>query len=414
VAIFSTLIAADLARLVNEARERVVYCAPGLSQEIAASLVSAVRRVSGRITVILDVSAQSARLGYGQFEGATLLQENGVAVRQQDGLRLGFIVVDDAGYAFNLPPLLVEDVAEMGLAFNAIALEPAQIARSLQALIPVASPDIEAKAASAEPDVGRQTVTARDMARLEAEFAANPPQKFDLARKVNVFNAKVEFVEMSLTGTYIGRHTAQLPRELVFATRDAETQRRVQASFRVVDDNSALGKDAKAISDRVKALRTLYLRSIGPLGSVMLRSKHDLFIKEVEKIRQEIDRFRTAVEPRLQKEIDKARQKLVDALLPAVIRTPPDDLVTQVSGKPTKDVTNRYLSDRLGGAFPTAKALITEMRLDVVFKAVTYEMLRDETFKQAVKAGFPYEEFDLLEEFQAAPAINPKVMRAAD
>jgi hypothetical protein len=146
----------------------------------------------------------------------------------------------------------------------------------------------------------------------------------------------------------------------------------------------------------------------------MLRSKHDLFIKEVEKIRQEIDRFRTAVEPRLQKEIDKARQKLVDALLPAVIRTPPDDLVTQVSGKPTKDVTNRYLSDRLGGAFPTAKALITEMRLDVVFKAVTYEMLRDETFKQAVKAGFPYEEFDLLEEFQAAPAINPKVMRAAE
>jgi hypothetical protein len=85
-----------------------------------------------------------------------------------------------------------------------------------------------------------------------------------------------------------------------------------------------------------------------------------------------------------------------------------------VNGKPTKDVTNRYLSDRLGGAFPTAKALITEMRLDVVFKAVTYEMLRDETFKQAVKAGFPYEEFDLLEEFQAAPAINPKVMRAAE
>lgn len=50
----------------------------------------------------------------------------------------------------------------------------------------------------------------------------------------------------------------------------------------------------------------------------------------------------------------------------------------------------------------------------MVFKAVTYEMLRDEKFQQAVKAGFPYEKFDVLEEFQATPVVQPKMLRAAD
>ncbi|HEX6006150.1 MAG TPA: hypothetical protein VFZ14_19320 [Burkholderiales bacterium] len=93
-----------------------------------------------------------------------------------------------------------------------------------------------------------------------------------------MFNAQVEFVEVSLTGTHVGRHTGQLPRDLVFATRDVETQKRVKASFRIVDGDSALGREAQGIAKRVNALRSLYLRSVGSLGSVMLRSKHELFV----------------------------------------------------------------------------------------------------------------------------------------
>jgi hypothetical protein len=414
LAVFSTLNATDLARLVSEATNRVTYCAPGLTQEIAASLVAAAARLPGHVCVILDVSAKCARLGYGEFEGATLLQENGIAVRQQAGLRIGFIVADEVGYAFNLPPLLVEDVTAMSRAFNAIALEPGQIARTLQALHPSPTAHGAATAAIPEADIGKLPIAGADIDKLAVELAANPAQKFDLARKVNVFNAQVEFVEMSLTGTHVGRHTAQLPKELVFATRDADTQKRVKASFRVVDGDSTLGREAKGVADRVSALRSLYLRSVGSLGSVMLRSKHEPFVEEVENIRQEIDRFRVSAEARLQKEIDKARQKLVDALLPAVIRTPPRDLVAQVSGKPPSDITRRYLADRLQHAFPTAAALITEMRLDVVFKGVTYEMLRDEAFQRAVKQGFPYERFGLLEEFEASPVVGPRTLRAAD
>jgi len=41
-------------------------------------------------------------------------------------------------------------------------------------------------------------------------------------------------------------------------------------------------------------------------------------------------------------------------------------------------------------------------------------MLKDDAFRKAVKAAFPYEKFDLLEEFQAAPVVHPHLRQAAD
>jgi hypothetical protein len=115
-----------------------------------------------RTTQILDVSAQCARLDYGEFEGVTLLQEHGIAVRQQDGLRIGFIVADNTGYTFNLPPLLLEDVTEMSRAVNAVALEPGQIARTLQALRPTIPANGVATTASPGADMGRLPIASAD------------------------------------------------------------------------------------------------------------------------------------------------------------------------------------------------------------------------------------------------------------
>jgi hypothetical protein len=118
----------------------------------------------------------------------------------------------------------------MSRAFNAMPPEPEQVARTLRALVPPAGS--AGLSADVAPDIGKASISSASIERLRTELEANPPQKFDLARKVNVFNAQVEFVEMSLTGTHVRRHIAQPPRDLVFATRDPETQRRVQASFK--------------------------------------------------------------------------------------------------------------------------------------------------------------------------------------
>jgi hypothetical protein len=89
-----------------------------------------------------------------------------------------------------------------------------------------------------------------------------------------------------------------------------------------------------------------------------------------------------------------------------VKRNPPEALLGQISWKPTNEIVKRYLVHRLLGVFPNAKALIDDTRLDVAFKGVTYEMLQDAAFQQAVKDGFPYEHGELSEEFEATPSCN--------
>ena len=47
------------------------------------------------VSVVLDVSEDVFRLGYGVVDALNLLLEKNVAVRHAEGLRISFVVVDD-------------------------------------------------------------------------------------------------------------------------------------------------------------------------------------------------------------------------------------------------------------------------------------------------------------------------------
>src|SRR5258708_6724624 len=127
--LFQTLRQSDIASHVERARNLVIYAAPGVSMPVAASLVSAARRIRpGNVVAVLDVSAHSARMGYGCFGAAQHLLHAGVNVRVEPGLRQGLLVVDNRGWAFALSAQLVEpDAGENEDAPNAIELTVAQL-----------------------------------------------------------------------------------------------------------------------------------------------------------------------------------------------------------------------------------------------------------------------------------------------
>ena len=80
--------------------------------------------------------------------------------------------------------------------------------------------------------VGLDKATKADMGRVEVDLKQNPPQKFDIARTICVFNAHFEFVEFEMTGTHIGRKTMPIPAELMGLAKDEQTKRRLKANFR--------------------------------------------------------------------------------------------------------------------------------------------------------------------------------------
>ena len=68
--------------------------------------------------------------------------------------------------------------------------------------------------------LANNVLSAEQVKKVEAELVNNPPQRFDLARTLNVFNAYIEFIELRLTGMQITRHTVKLPQDLILALRD--------------------------------------------------------------------------------------------------------------------------------------------------------------------------------------------------
>ena len=57
--------------------------------------------------------------------------------------------------------------------------------------------------------------------------------------------------------------------------------------------------------------------------------------------------------------------------------------------KPTEEDANSWLRSELDRVFPSAKSLISEMKLNERFKNVTFETLNQSDFLKSVKHAFP-------------------------
>lgn len=406
--VFVHLSTKEIANYIHQARTRVLLFMHGVTQSVAAAAVNTSKRLGrSAVVVVLDVDENVARQGYGEFDAVTLLIEGGVDVRVESGLRSCVLVVDDVGYAFFSPPMLIETQDESSVGINALKLIPPQVEVVSAALCPP-SRHTPQDSSAFTPQVGSESVRTEQVEAVRAALNVNPPQKFDLARKVNVFNAFIEFVELRLVGLQIGRNTVQLPKGLGLALRDDATAKRLLMTFKLVSPDSKVAKEAVAIDKKVRKLREVYTRSLGEsLGNVMLRSKRQELESAIESLKKEISDFQKKVVERLDREIGQSRKKLVEGLWQSVKRAKPAELEAQVSGPITSDVVKRYVDMELGQVFPAAQNLVNEMRLELVVKGVTYDVLTNPEFQERVRRAFPLENFDKpFREFEAAPSIQ--------
>jgi hypothetical protein len=192
---------------------------------------------------------------------------------------------------------------------------------------------------------------------------------------------------------------------LILALRDEATSKRLRTSFNLLDGKSKVAQDADAVEVRVRKLRDRFVRPIGDIGAITLRSKRKEVDSLIEAIRADIEKFRVSVVERLTKEIASSRNKLVEGLTPALKKKPPQDLIDQVTGKVTSEHLTCYLTKRLEEVFPTAESIVGDMKLECVRKGVTYETLASGDFQKKVRDAFPYEDWDKpFAEFTVAKA----------
>lgn len=368
------------AGIIRRARERVIVVAPALSPGLAAALVDRLPALPpSAITIVIDSDPEVYRLGYGTLEALEAVvaaaERRNVPIRRQRGVRIGLIVGDAETLIFTPTPALVEAGPNTQGAANAIRLNA-----------PPTSVEADLGLQEAPPRVGRDAVQPNDVAAVKEDLAANPPQKFDLARKVRVFNSYIEFVELEIKGTEIARHLVTIPNHLL-AVIPKRTRTNLQASCRLVAEADALSGDAIARERRLYTRR--YLRVIPGYGTAILRADRDAFDKSVERLHASVRAFGAQVRARLQEQIDRSIAELVRSLLPALARRPPAEWIPFTGDTPDKATVATHLEFELREAFGRAAATIWHMSVTCRFKGVTYELLSDASFIQKAKAAFP-------------------------
>jgi len=395
-----------LADMIHSAHSRVLYASPGLNEVIASALINISKKIGiDNVTVLLDVSESVLRYGYGNIDGIMLLKENGIYIKESAGLRIGALICDDEGFIFTPTPLLIEAGKTDLTQPNAIKAAPKQVEDIIYAVIPpkVLQNKNEQKSV---PEIGKKRITVEQIEKVKNSINENPPQKFDVARRVQVFSTSIEFVEMKLKGCEIQRHTVSIPTDLLVGKADIETKKQLRAGFNIIEKGSSLSGDA--IRSKVNELKKAFTKPIPKYGSILLKSKKKKFNNAIEGLKQDIIKFQNKVEKDLDGEIKKARDRLTKMLMPAVTENPPDDLSCQIQGdKPTEEQVEKYLKIRLDDVFPSANDITREMSLDCIIKAVTYETISNEDFQNHIKNAYPLINWDeMFEEYDAARESN--------
>ncbi len=384
-----------LIELIQSARKRLIFMTPGMSKEVAEAFCLKWQELGAQaITVIIDADPEVFRLGYGEVESLTMLyfkaDEIKGAVHEQPGIRIALLAADEKTIIYSPPPLLIEAGKTVDTQPNAIVLDctPPAVAAAIGA----------GEKGREEQKIGLSKVKAETIQNVKNDLVNNPPQSFDIARRVRVFNSRIEFVEFKMEGLYIARKTVRIPSDLVGLAKDEKTKRLLHSSFQLIDNADAelSGKNISIMKDEIAKFFLIILPNF---GTVILRENKETFQKAIDDLREAISIFQKDIEKRLQKGIEENRKALLNALSPAVVKNCPERWTKYLGKNPAEPAIIERLDIELSRLFGSAKDIISKMEVTVMFKGVTYEMLNDDKFIKILEEKFPnlkfaYEEYD--------------------
>jgi uncharacterized FlaG/YvyC family protein len=385
---------AYLCQIIQSVKRRLVYMTPGMSDQVAEAVCRKWDELPPEaINIILDVDPEVCRMGFGTIGALKKLNEqarkHGSAIHEQPGVRIALLIADDITLFYAPTPLLIEGGSDTQVRPNAVKLN----------LVPpnIASDMGLDNAGSAT--VGTNPVSPKKIMETSNDLVRNPPMKFDIARKVRVFNAQIEFVEFELRGHQIGKRKVNIPSDLLGLAKDDKTKKLLHSSFQLIDDEDAK-ISGEEITKHKEKIADDYLVNLPNFGNVILRSKKEEFEAAVDELNKHIEAFQKELEAKLQKAIDKNRVALVNALAPAVIAQTPERWKKFLHSKSSKDDIRQVLDCELADHFGTAEANLKKIDVSLIFKGITYETLNDPDFMKIAKKKIPL--LELYQEYEAA------------
>jgi hypothetical protein len=239
------------------------------------------------------------------------------------------------------------------------------------------------------------------MSQVKQELLTAPPQPFDLARQVLIYKALVRFVELEMKGWKLEGRRIELPKSLpVLATKDRDLKQRIKSSLHLLDKI----KDGKLKSLRmeVEEIRKGFCVPVGGLGSVVLVQNQSVLEDKIEDVRKRLEEAKEEIIAEIKESLNRMVDGLVPELARAVINDPP--LLFAGRYQKSQSGAEEFVRSELTRVFPNAEELVKNMSLRLTFKDVTYELLKEDIFKDKVLTNFSRSVLpgELLTEYDAA------------
>jgi hypothetical protein len=403
-----------MAEAIRRTNHTLVYVAPGISKPVVDQIGDSLRsKPHLLVTAIIDLDPEVYRLGFGTEEGLRALQQlagqQHFALRQQQSLRVGLLVTDDRTLVYAPTPLLIEAGSTSEQKPNAIVIaRDAEPTAALLHACGAPSADDTSTPPPQQAEVGRQPATPKAVEASLASLKEAPPKKFSVARIERVYESKIQFVELELTGYRLSAKRVNIPNDLLVGEEKAFKER-LKNSFLLLQAEQAIkvqipdfnpeslepNMSASGVPVLVewteasleaqrKALYDHFLINVPKFGQVIMRRNRGRFDLRLQLLQRQIEAFNSAVQAALARKIDEAVKALAKTLLPRVKSRLPNRYgrVLAVS-EPSDDDLVSLLEHDLADTFGTS-AEVFKPELRCVFKDVTYESISDPRFRESL------------------------------
>jgi hypothetical protein len=163
------------------------------------------------------------------------------------------------------------------------------------------------------------------------------------------------------------------------------------------------GEKLRRVKDFIVDRYLVHLPTFGQVVRTSQKPRLEIAVKVLSKM---VEKERKKKLKEVQAAIDKRVEVLKAALLPGVLKSPPKRWKTT-----DEEALELLLTMELKKLAGSAADLLDEARVELRFKGVTYDTLKDTAFIKAVKTAMP-DMVTLHTESVVAPAARSRIVRA--
>ena len=391
---FTTATDDSLIALIDGAKDRLAVIAPGLTTAVAKALAARMTESPTLpLTVILDADAEVYRMGYGDVAALEIIREASrnemFELREQPGVRIGMVIADDRTMVYAPVSRNVEAGSTTEHKPNAIMLDGG-ITEKLAAATGAADGKIEVGVTDMEPE---------RVAQMEADLETNPPTPFDLTRKLRVFTAAAEFVELKVSNYKLSKRRVTLPEEFV-SVDDAALKERISGQIRAPlggigtqkvtiviegEDDGELQVDEAFIEKERKEIEDQLTYVLPKKGRVILKRDRADFDRQIERLKQILKKYQGVLRASMNTAREDFKNQMLEEFKERWKSRPPSFLKRRAGGADPDRIKAEILR-RADGLF--SKIVNCDPPEVIVnYKGIVIEDIEDQQFRAALRSA---------------------------